>query len=197
MTESKHREAQRLEPFLACGPWDYEQVNARRLELLTADPVAAPHSVGVLVLDDTGDRKAGHATAHVDTQYLGSVGKIDHGIVAVTTIWADDRTPLVAEAGPLDVLAAHRPRPFVALLDELVPGRPVVVTRVDVTVLHGQLPARARRAPAVLTTPTTGSSALSMPPANRIPATGSTDLADGQPIRIRSPTRSQTDPGSG
>jgi DDE superfamily endonuclease len=45
----------------------------------------------VLVIDDTGDRKDGSATAHVARQYLGSVGKIDNGIVAVTSLWADAR----------------------------------------------------------------------------------------------------------
>jgi hypothetical protein len=45
----------------------------------------------VLVLDDTGDRKDGTATAHVARQYLGSVGKVDNGIVAVTSLWADER----------------------------------------------------------------------------------------------------------
>jgi SRSO17 transposase len=43
------------------------------------------------VIDDTGDRKDGTATAHVARQYLGSVGKIDNGIVAVTSLWADER----------------------------------------------------------------------------------------------------------
>jgi hypothetical protein len=43
------------------------------------------------VLDDTGDRKAGTATAHVARQYLGSLGKTDNGIVAVTSLWADER----------------------------------------------------------------------------------------------------------
>jgi SRSO17 transposase len=46
---------------------------------------------GVLVIDDTGDRKDGSATAHVGRQYLGSVGKTDNGIVAVTSLWADPR----------------------------------------------------------------------------------------------------------
>jgi SRSO17 transposase len=45
----------------------------------------------VLVLDDTGDRKDGTATAHVARQYLGSVGKIDNGIVAVTSLWTNER----------------------------------------------------------------------------------------------------------
>jgi len=43
------------------------------------------------VIDDTGDRKDGTATAHVARQYLGSVGKIDNGIVVVTTVWVDER----------------------------------------------------------------------------------------------------------
>ena len=43
------------------------------------------------MIDDTGDRKDGTATAHVARQYLGSVGKTDNGIVAVTSLWADER----------------------------------------------------------------------------------------------------------
>ena len=43
------------------------------------------------MVDDTGDRKDGTATAHVARQYLGSVGKVDNGIVAVTSLWADER----------------------------------------------------------------------------------------------------------
>src|SRR5512132_2488094 len=54
-------------------------------------PGHRPHQRGVLVIDDTGDRKDGTATAHVARQYLGSVGKIDNGIVAVTSLWADAR----------------------------------------------------------------------------------------------------------
>jgi SRSO17 transposase len=82
---------QRLQFFLSESHWDAEQINARRLELLMADPVTAPHEGGVLVVDDSGDRKDGHATAHVARQYLGSVGKTDNGIVVVSTLWADER----------------------------------------------------------------------------------------------------------
>ena len=56
-----------------------------------ADPATAPHADGVLVIDDSGDRKAGTKTAHVARQYLGSIGKVDGGIVAVTSLWADER----------------------------------------------------------------------------------------------------------
>ena len=55
------------------------RVNARRLELLRADPAIAPHEAGVLVIDDSGDRKDGAKTARVGRQWLGRYGKIDNG----------------------------------------------------------------------------------------------------------------------
>jgi hypothetical protein len=82
---------QRLQFFLSESPWDAEGINRRRLELLAADPATTPHSEGVLVIDDSGDRRAGTKTAHVARQYLGSIGKVDGGIVAVTSLWADER----------------------------------------------------------------------------------------------------------
>jgi hypothetical protein len=88
---AQHREVQRLQWFLSESTWDHERVNQRRIELLSADAATAPHKRGVLVIDDTGDRKDGHHTAHVARQYLGSVGKTDNGIVAVTSLWADPR----------------------------------------------------------------------------------------------------------
>jgi len=89
---AQHGAVQGLRFFLSESPWDADRVNRRRLELLLADPATAPHGRGVLlVIDDTGDRKAGSATAHVARQYLGSVGKTDNGIVAVTSLWADER----------------------------------------------------------------------------------------------------------
>jgi hypothetical protein len=88
---AQHREVQRLQWFLSESTWDHEVVNERRVRLLCQDPATAPNDRGVLVIDDTGDRKDGSATAHVARQYLGSVGKIDNGIVAVTSLWADER----------------------------------------------------------------------------------------------------------
>jgi SRSO17 transposase len=82
---------QRLQWFLSESSWDVAAVNSQRLAWLFDTPATRPHAQGVLVLDDTGDRKAGTKTAHVARQYLGSVGKIDNGIVAVTTVWADEQ----------------------------------------------------------------------------------------------------------
>jgi hypothetical protein len=88
---AQHAAVQGLQFFLSESPWDHEQVNQRRLELLLEDPATCPHEQGVLVIDDTGDRKDGRHTAHVARQYLGSVGKTDNGIVAVSSLWADER----------------------------------------------------------------------------------------------------------
>jgi DDE superfamily endonuclease len=88
---AQHAAVQGLQFFLSESPWDHEQLNQRRLELLCDDPATRPHDQGVLVIDDSGDRKDGRHTAHVARQYLGSVGKTDNGIVAVTSLWADER----------------------------------------------------------------------------------------------------------
>src|SRR5438093_3996075 len=88
---AQHPAVQGLQWFVSEAPWDAEQVNQRRLKLLLGDPATAPHDQGTLVIDDTGDRKAGSHTAHVARQYLGSVGKTDNGIVAVSSLWADER----------------------------------------------------------------------------------------------------------
>src|SRR5437879_4007526 len=76
---AQHPAVQRLQSFLSESRWDHEQVNTRRLESLLADPATAPHAGGVLVIDDSGDRKDGRATAHVGRQWLGRLGKTDSG----------------------------------------------------------------------------------------------------------------------
>ncbi len=88
---AQHPVAQQLQYFLSEATWDAAAVDARRLAGLVADPATRPHADGVLVLDDTGIRKDGRATAHVARQYLGVIGKVDNGLVAVTSLWADER----------------------------------------------------------------------------------------------------------
>src|SRR6266571_7788438 len=75
-------------------------MNERRLELLLKDPATAPHEAGVLVIDDSGDRKDGARTAHVGRQYLGRYGKTGNGVVTVTTLWADERVYYPVHAVP-------------------------------------------------------------------------------------------------
>jgi len=82
--------AQSLQWFLSESTWDPDAVTQRRIALLCADPLTAPHAQGVLVLDEHGDRKWGTKTAHVGRQYLANLGKTDNGVVSVTSLWADE-----------------------------------------------------------------------------------------------------------
>jgi hypothetical protein len=82
---------QRLQFFLSESTWPLDALRRQRLQILLSDPATRPHEEGVLIIDETGDRKAGTKTAHVARQYLGSVGKVDNGIVAVSSLWADER----------------------------------------------------------------------------------------------------------
>src|SRR5215471_21012617 len=57
--------AQGLQWFLSESNWDERHVQERRLRLLLEEPSTAPNGQGVLVIDEHGDRKRGHKTAHI------------------------------------------------------------------------------------------------------------------------------------
>ncbi len=92
--------AQKLQWFLCESNWEERQIQAERLKLLREDPATAPNAQGVLVIDETGDRKDGHKTAHVARQYLGNRGKIENGVVSVTSLWADEQVYYPVEIEP-------------------------------------------------------------------------------------------------
>ena len=52
------------------------------------------------MIDETGDRKDGHHTAHVGRQYLATPGKIDNGVVSVSSLWADEQVYYPLEVEP-------------------------------------------------------------------------------------------------
>src|SRR5919108_1181114 len=82
-------ERQRLHHFLHDAPWDDEALNRRRLARWQAHPALAPHAEGVLIVDETGDRKRGQGIALAATQYIGKLGHTANGVVSVTSHWAD------------------------------------------------------------------------------------------------------------
>jgi len=75
LIQAQAAEVQRLQFFLSEAAWDAEAINVRRLALLAAEPATSASAVGVLIIDDTGNRKDGSATDRVARQYLGSVGQ--------------------------------------------------------------------------------------------------------------------------
>ena len=73
---------QSLHHFIANSPWSVEELKKRRL---SSTKKALKGEKIIVVVDETGDRKKGKKTDYVARQYLGSVGKIDNGIVSVNT----------------------------------------------------------------------------------------------------------------
>ena len=71
---------QSLHHFIANSPWSVEELKERRL---SSTLKALKGEKITVVIDETGDRKKGNKTDYVARQYLGSVGKIDNGIVSV------------------------------------------------------------------------------------------------------------------
>jgi SRSO17 transposase len=74
--------AQGLYHFLTQSPWDAPALRRQRLELILK--LVKERKI-VLIIDETGDPKNGKATDYVARQYLGRLGKIDNGIVAVVS----------------------------------------------------------------------------------------------------------------
>jgi SRSO17 transposase len=92
--------AQNLHWVLSESIWEERQVETARLKLLREDPGTAPTAQGILVIEETRDRKDGHKRAHGARQYLGHVGKIDNGVVSVTSLWADEQVYYPLEVEP-------------------------------------------------------------------------------------------------
>jgi SRSO17 transposase len=67
--------------FLTESPWKSSQLREARLRLILQ--VLTGREI-ILIIDETGDRKKGETTDYVKRQYIGNLGKIENGIVAVT-----------------------------------------------------------------------------------------------------------------
>jgi SRSO17 transposase len=74
------KSSQSLDHFIANSPWSVKQLKERRLRIALE---ALKGEKITLIIDETGDRKKGKKTDYVARQYLGSMGKIEQGIVSV------------------------------------------------------------------------------------------------------------------
>lgn len=88
--------SQSLHHFIANSPWSVEELKARRLTLTLE---ALKGKKITVVIDETGDRKKGTKTDYVARQYLGSVGKIDRGMVSVNAygVYKNITFPLICQ----------------------------------------------------------------------------------------------------
>lgn len=72
---------QGLHHFLTTSSWSVEQLRALRLRLILEVLKGRPI---ILIIDETGDKKKGNTTDYVKRQYIGNLGKVENGVVAVT-----------------------------------------------------------------------------------------------------------------
>lgn len=72
--------AQSLHHFIANSEESVSELKTRRLNQIKR---ALKGQAITVIIDETGDRKKGKKTDYVARQYLGSLGKIDNGIVTV------------------------------------------------------------------------------------------------------------------
>jgi SRSO17 transposase len=88
--------AQSLHHFIANSDWSVEKIKQRRLNKLKK---ALDGNKITVVIDETGDRKKGKKTDYVARQYLGSVGKVDNGIVSVNAygVYSNITFPLMVK----------------------------------------------------------------------------------------------------
>ncbi len=87
------KSAQSLHHFLANSDWSVSKLKSQRLNKLKRE---LDGNAITVVIDETGDRKKGKKTDYVARQYLGSVGKVDNGIVSVNAygVYANITFPL-------------------------------------------------------------------------------------------------------
>jgi len=72
---------QSLLHFVTESPSQVEDLREQRLKLILQ--VWRGREIS-LIIDETGDRKKGKRTDYVKRQYIGNLGKVENGIVAVT-----------------------------------------------------------------------------------------------------------------
>ena len=92
-----------LHHFIHDAPWDSEELNTRRIDIIWQTRQTRPSAGFKLIIDDSGHRKSGTATEGVGRQYIGQIGKVDNGMVEVTSHIYDG-----LHGYPLDV-AMYRP----------------------------------------------------------------------------------------
>ena len=86
--------AQSLHHFIANSPWSVDELKSKRLRKILK---ALNGQAITVVIDETGDRKKGKKTDYVARQYLGSIGKVDNGIVSVNAygVYSNITFPLI------------------------------------------------------------------------------------------------------
>jgi hypothetical protein len=71
--------------FIHDSPWSAADLNNQRLQILQECRQTKLKNGFDLIIDDSGHRKSGNSTMGIGRQYIGQIGKVDNGIVTVTS----------------------------------------------------------------------------------------------------------------
>lgn len=88
----------KIHHFIARAKWNLNDVNERRLQIMNKCNQTRIRNGFSLIIDDSGHIKSGNFTSGVGRQYIGEIGKVENGIVTVTTHLYDGVRSL-----PLDI----------------------------------------------------------------------------------------------
>ena len=88
---TQHPAVQCLRFFLSVSGWTLSWSMPVRPELLLADLATAPHDSRMLVIDDSGPQGRREVLAAWVISGWAGTARWDNGVVAVTTLWADER----------------------------------------------------------------------------------------------------------
>ena len=78
--------AQALQEFLTNSPWDCDELNTLRVQLMVE---RTTREDGAIIIDDTGFPKDGKCSVGVSRQYSGTLGKIGNCQIAVSLQYSD------------------------------------------------------------------------------------------------------------
>ncbi|BDM78731.1 DDE transposase [Acaryochloris marina MBIC10699] len=114
--------------FLTESPWRPSALEQARLNLILQVLSGRPLT---LIIDETEDRKKGKQTDYVQRQYLGNLGKVDNGIVAVTAYGVVEHMTL-----PL-MFRVYKPKSRLQSGDVYHSKPEIAVSMIDELLAHG------------------------------------------------------------
>jgi len=89
-----------LHHFLSNSPWPEQELNSERIRIMQASRQTKSCQKGVLVIDDTANKKSGKHTKGAQVQYSGSQKGLTNNNTVVTSHYVDDKKDFPIDLRP-------------------------------------------------------------------------------------------------